>query len=120
MYAPAEGGPRERAREFLKAVELKPGDPVIAYNAGLGLAAAGDCEAALPHLLKLPSITPEQAPDYLRVVAICAHNTGQDARAQVAAKQLRSLARTPQQEEAAEALLRMVSEPLPRPGPNPR
>ena len=120
MYAPAEGGPRERARVFLKAVEFKPGDPVIAYNAGLGLAAAGDCEAALPHLLKLPSITPDQAPAYLRAVAVCAHNTGEDARAQAAAKQLRSRARTPQEEQAADALVRMAGEPIHRPSPNSR
>jgi Flp pilus assembly protein TadD len=120
MYAPAEGGARERARIFLKAVELKPGDPLIAYNAGLGLAAAGDCEAALPHLLKLPSITPDQAPAYLRAVAVCAHNTGQDARAQAAAKQLRSRARTPQEEREADALVRMASEPIQRPRPNSR
>jgi Flp pilus assembly protein TadD len=120
MYAPAEGGPRERARVFLKAAELKPGDPAIAYNAGLGLAAAGDCDAALPHLLKLPSITPAQAPFYLRAVAVCAHNTGQDDRAQVSAKQLRSLARTPQEEQLADALVRMVNEPRQQPSPNPR
>lgn len=109
MYAPPEGGSRERARVFLKAAEFKPGDSLITYHAGLGLAEAGDCEMALEQLTKLKSVTAKQAPDYLQAVAVCAHNTGQDSRAQAAAKQLLSLARTPQEEQSATALVQMVN-----------
>ena len=109
MYAPPEGDPRELARVFLKAAEFKPGDPLVTYRAGLGLAAAGDCEMALEQLSKLKSVTPEQAPNYLQAVAVCAHNTGQDSRAQAAAKQLLSLARTPQEEESANTFVQMAN-----------
>ncbi len=108
MYAPPGGLASSAAKLFRKAVELAPTDLEIRYRAGLGLAQARDCQAAMGQLLNLKTVTQDQAPDYLKAVIACGPGAGFQREAEVAAKQLMDIARTPGEKAEAERYGKMV------------
>ena len=97
---------------FQKALELKPDYAEARLQLGLMLVNTHNYPEAVAQLRQVKKVDPEQAQWYFPALAVAYFKTGEKEKARENAESAKKWAKTPQQVEHAEALLRSLESPI--------
>ena len=104
------GAPREKIQEFLnKTIELNPKHVEAHFILATMLSTEGRQDEAIVHLKKAVEVLPRQS-SFWHALGIAYMESGQRALARGAAKRAADCAGTPQEEDMAAGLTRMVEQ----------